>query len=57
LKSLYYYKRTKETGDLVGKASQGHKAVATLILLNNNLDQISADYKFILEQVLVKTQS
>lgn len=56
LPSLHYYSRKSKNGQLTGKAADGYKAVAIIILHNSDIEQFERDVSFINNSVHVETE-
>lgn len=55
LPSLTYYSLKRTVGDHVGKAADGHKMCAIIVLHNQNLDTFQRDLAFVNQNVYVMT--
>lgn len=55
LSSLVYISIKPSVGDMVGKAAEGHKMCAVIILHNSNAEQFEADLEFVSQSVHVQT--
>lgn len=56
LPSLTYYSRKKDNGEYMGKAADGYKTAAIIMLHNSDVEQFNRDLSFVNESVSVETK-